>query len=148
MRCFLFVCLFVCLTGLLLELFLVIPVFAFWKLFYTQRWCITEYALRQKPKHSNNQKLVLKISCNAFFRGSIQAWSFSFSNIFLLVVKQSLMCPQSSQHSLITEWVNSPEIIIIHDIPEKLISVLACEILPPTPPLGFFFFFFKAVSFI
>lgn len=34
------------------------------------------------------------------------------------------------------EWVNSPEIIVIHDIPEKLTSVLASEILDtqaPTP---------------
>ena len=49
------------------------------------------------------------------------------------------MRSQSSQHSLTPEWMNSPEIIIIQDVPEKLTSILAFEILdthltyPPTP---------------
>lgn len=63
-------------------------------------------------------------------------------------MKQSHVRSQTSQHSHTTEWVNNPEIIIIRDIPEKLISVLACEILdmhldmPPHFYFHFFFFFF------
>lgn len=59
------------------------------------------------------------------------------------------MRSQPSQHSLTGEWVNSPEMIVIHDIPEKLTSILAREILEThlTAP-AFYLFIFKALSFM
>lgn len=57
-----------CLTGLLLNLFLVIPIFASWKLSYAH------VGASQNMHLGGKKKLILKIGYKAFFRGSIQIW--------------------------------------------------------------------------